>query len=281
MRKILILLTFSLCLFLAFVAGCDDDDCATCPAPIDYLAWTDGIMNLQSDLYCNMYIWAYIAQNPFIDSIKIGDTLCYFSQSYWEMESDPYYYLYYDEDDDQYEAGDTAVISIYGSNRSSTCRLPLLHYYDDEIEITVPSTYDTTVAYGEDMIVTWNKVDNAEWYSIGHESRVDSNGTTVWIYNYTYTYDTAFVVPDTLRGHPVQYSYIYPMACTGPDPSSSSGNWQGDLVCGKIYSYADNDACRVYFENPGTKIKKDYVKPVEMSKKNPGDLVKKAYEAYK
>jgi len=281
MRKILIFLTCIITLSLVFIAGCGDDDCPTCTAPIDYLAWTDGYLNLQTYLYSEFYVWAYAAQNPFIDSIKVGDSLYHINASYYYHESDPYYYVSYDKNDDQYESGDTAVITMYGSGRTSTCRLPLLDYDDDETNITVPSTYDTTVSYGEDMTVTWNKVDNAEWYGIGHETRVDSNGTTLWIYNYSYTYDTTFTVPDTLRGHPVQYSYIYPLACTGPNPTNSIGNWQGNLTSGKLYSYASDDGCRVYFENPGTQIKKDNVEPGEMSKKTPGEIIKKVYEAYR
>lgn len=281
MRKILILVTCTIFLLLILLAGCGDDDCPTCQAPTDYLAWTDGIFYLQTYLHGDFNIWAYTAQNPFIDSVKVGDSLCGINSSYYHHGSDLYYYCQYNKSDDQYVSGDTAVITMYGSGRTSTCRLPLLDYDIDESVITVPSTYDTTVYYGEDMSVVWNKIDKAEWYGIEYINRLDSNGTSVWTYTYTYTYDTTFAISDTVRGHPVIYSYFYPVPCTGPNPTSADGNWQGTLTSGKLYCYADNDACRIYFENYPTRTGKDYVKPVEVSKKTPGEIIKKVYEAYK
>ena len=181
-----------------------------------------------------------------------------------------------------YASGDTAVFTIYGDNRYSTCRLVLLDYYDDMAYTITPDDNDTTLEYGESFTCVWTKVDNAEWYGLELNYRVDSSGSNKYIDIYTYTIDTTYNIADTLDGYPVERVYLYALPTTGPDPINNESNWTGNLCGGKIYSYSDYASCDVYFES-ASEVSESFgdleqnEKPVKSAK----EIIQKINEVYK
>jgi len=267
------------------VISCDDDDCAPCPTYTTPLAWTNGYANLDSYMYFYTDIMSHGGADPNIDSVKVDDSLCNLESSYYYTYGDPYYYASFDEDSDgnpEYVSGDTAVFTMYGDNRSSTCRLVLLDYYDDEADMIIPDDGDTTLTYGESFTCVWTKVDNAEWYGLELNYQVDSSGSNKYINIYTYTTDTTYTIGDTLYGYPVERVYFYALPTTGPNPATNESNWVGDLCSGKLYSYSYFAWVRVYFESaskvsgqPGDLEQKE--KPVKSAK----EIIQKINETYK
>lgn len=267
------------------VISCDDDDCAPCPIYTTPLAWTDGYVYMEPYVYFYADIMAYGGADPDIDSVKIDDSLCYLESLYYQTFGDPYYYASFNEypdGDPDYASGDTAIITMYGDNRSSTCRLPLLNGDDDDADIIIPDDHDTTVAYGESFTCVWTKIDNAEWYGIELNYRVDSSGSNKYINIYTYTTDTTYTIADELDGYQVERVYFYALPTTGPDPVTNESNWSGDLCGGKLYSISNYAWCDVYFApvlgvsgHSGELEQKE--KPVKSAK----EIIQKINETYK
>ncbi len=241
-------------LAMIFVVGCgdDDDECPTCPTTTVVPAtFTNGEVYLQdgSGLYYYTYTYNHGGNSLDMDSIKVDTMSSPVYASYYWNYADPYWYsdFYENEDPSAYDSGDTITVSMYGGGLASTCNIPLLHYSDDEGNITSPS-YGTTVSEGATVEAVWNRVDNAEYYAIYTDVYYDSSGTMRNEYNYTFTHDTSYTCPARLTDTTVSYFYCYVMPTTGPDPRTSTGNWTGNLTTGVLYSHGDYDYTRVYVE---------------------------------
>jgi len=133
------------------------------------------------------------------------------------------------------------------------------------------------------MEFAWTHVENAEWYGIELNYRIDTSGMGDYIYHdvYTYTYDTTYVVSDTILGYPTDRIYIYALPTTGPDPESGFGNWEGDFAAGKLYSVSYYAYARLEYENEPGMAKVIVDNEIEVPDKSPHDIIKAIYEAYK
>ncbi len=242
------------------VVGCDDD-CPSCPAEIDtvyldqeYLIFLDGVIMLNPGALCEIDGLAYGGAIPDIDSFAVGDSVStYIFPTIWWGQSDPYFYMRWEEDETppyKYASGDLATVTVWGDGGSSSASVVIMDWQADGSEMLVPSGSDTTVAPGLDMEFAWAKVDLAEWYGLELSCTHDT-GTGEFHRNYFYyTYDTVFTVPSSIDGLPVVECWFAAQPTTGPDPESAIGNWEGDLVAGKMYSLSQPAIAIVYFEAP-------------------------------
>ncbi|MEW6411985.1 MAG: hypothetical protein AB1483_05860 [Candidatus Zixiibacteriota bacterium] len=289
----------ALAMFIA--AGCGDDDCPSCPTNVDTLTVTDTVevpqefpayvsayLQLDPYAYFNADILGNGGANPWADSFAVGETVVsYIDASYWWHEAEPYFWIEWEEGGTapyMYESGDLAAVTIWGNDgMSSTASVVILDYDADASVIMVPSLYDTSVYYGNDMEFAWSRVENAEWYGVELNYRVDTSGTGQfrWYNVYTYTYDTTMIVQDTMMGYPVDRVHIYALPTTGPDPESYTGNWEGDYATGKLYSISYYAYAVVYFENEGPTYKAAVDRSAEIPAKSPGEIIEAVYEAYK
>jgi len=264
-----------------FVVGCsdDDDDAVTSTVPATF---TNGEIYIDDSYGVYFYVYTFVHGSgyPEVDSIKIDTMYADVYSSYYWNYADPYWYcdFYEDEDPSAYESGDNITVSMYGSGRSSSCNITLLDYDDDETEVISPS-YGTYVDTGATVEVVWNEIDNAEYYAIYMERRYDSSGSMEYDETYTFTYDTTFTVPERYTDSTVDYFYFYVMPTCGPDPTSYTGNWTGDLTTGVLYSRADYDYTRVYVTagGPPPKVNPMGKEDDPASDKSPREIIQGLY----
>jgi len=251
LRKNCLIFLAMVVLAALFIVGCGDDDDATTPTVPATFTNGETYLNDNYGLYFYVYTYVYGGGYPEIDSIKVDTISTVVYSSYYWNYADPYWYsdFYEYEDPSAYESGDNITVSMYGSGLSSSCNISLLHYSDDETEIISPE-YGAYVDRDASVDVVWHQVDNAEYYAIYTEIRYDSSGTWTYDYDYTYTLDTTYTMPARFTDSTVDYFYFYVMPTCGPDPSSYTGNWTGDLTTGVLYSHADYDYTRIYVSTP-------------------------------
>ena len=261
----------SLCLI-----GCDDEDpIAPCPSPKFY---ADGMLSLSTTLYMNLYLYNIGGGQYLVDSVKVNDTLCYLDQYWMYAPGDMYAYAYYNEPSEtDYSSGDEVTVTVYSGSESSSASVTLLHPSNDEIDIINPST-DTTILTGSSLEIVWEKCPFAEWYAIMFYVNYDSAGSTYGRYVYTYATDTSYYVPASFADEDNNYYDIMFYPVTGPSPTSSTGNWTGDLVTGKLWSYANGDSRRITITNMVPITYSHDSKEISIS---PQEVIKAVYEAYK
>ena len=166
MRNRLPVLLIVMVLATLCVAGCgDDNDETVAPTVTMPATFTNGEIYTSepNGLYLYVYTYVHGGGYPDIDSLKVGDLSADVNSSYYWNYADPYWYMtiYEDKDPSDYESGDEVVVSMYGSGRSSTCKITLLDYDDDEPEIISPAS-GTSVDEVASVEIVWNKIDLTE-----------------------------------------------------------------------------------------------------------------------
>jgi len=257
MRYISLLLGILLIAAVLVIQGCgDDDDDVT--APVTPAAYIDGTIYMNQMCVSDLYIFGRGGLNPYLDSVKIGDSLCYIDSSYWHCLGDPYYYVNFSDDaaPQMYEVGDVASIVFYGRGRASTASVKLLDYANDEIYFVSPD-YGEVVPQGVPIQFVWHQVDNAEWYGIYYEYSFESGSGSVYHKEYAYAYDTTYTFAGDLFNSQLDYVSILVIPCAGPNPAGTSGNITGDYAMGRILSYGNGSERSVYGEGD----RKDFTSP--------------------
>jgi len=263
------------------VVGCgddDDDDIVGSTAPATF---TNGEVYIyDSDgLYYYTYTFIHGGADAVVDSIKVDTMTSVVYASYYWNYADPYWYSDFTEGEDPsaYESGDNITVSMYGGGLSSTCNISLLDYDDDAAEMISPA-YGSYVDTGATVEATWYKIDNAEYYAVYVERYYDSSGTMTYDYYYTSTRDTTYTLPSRYTDTEVDYFYFYAMPVCGPNPSSYTGNWTGNLTTGVLYSYGEYDYTRVYVSaDPPSKKLEAGNETDEAARITPREIMKEIY----
>jgi hypothetical protein len=289
MRKSwLVLLGCGLMLIL-FAAGCDEDECMSCPDDpvVTPLGFTDGSLSLApSAMLTECHVYGYGAVAPNLDSVMVGDSAV--PKSDWEIVFMPspagiHWKLNFIEDGIpstfMYEHGDVATVRMWGNGRSGACQLKVLHPEPGRANITSPAPFEDTIASHESDTIYWNTVEHADYYAVtlGY---TPVGGT--FAYYFDYTVDTSFVVTGTMQGNPLTQVGIAVTPFTGPDPRSGASNWTGNLLSGAIYSFGYWDEITIYVEHsvtapPSGRSPAEVTRP-EMT---PAEMVGRVYEKYR
>jgi len=240
MPKILILATLLLAALIAI--ACDDDDklvTSTTPG-----LFADGLITLGPRLGLSMRVRPYGgAPYPEMDSATIADTTCSLNFSQYWGTADYVCYVGFNQlpgSDPIYARGDTAIVTVYSGTRSGSCSIRLLDHNDDACTIVEPAS-DTSVFVNSELELVWNNVALAEWYAIDITRTNDSPGIWVEWHVYDYSRDTTYSISSSMTATRTGLLDITVIPMTGPDPSSSTGNFDGDLVAGWLYSYGLGD----------------------------------------
>ena len=247
MKKLILLFALILICCSSFVFyGCSDDETSSVIAAATAQGWIYAYANLYPYVYYGSDNF-YISKTAKIDSVKAGDSLCYYGSSYWYVYGDNVYdYFNYSNnaDTNRFVSGDTFDVTYYTSNGIATGSVVLLHTEDDRPVYISPVSEDT-LSLGTALEVVWNDIPNAEWYGIYYRYYKDSAGTYINNREYAAVTDTTFTIPGVTNIYNGYY-WIYVAAATGPMPGDapniSGANWSGELN-GESYS----QSIRVYF----------------------------------
>ncbi len=224
--------------------GCDGDDDNPAASGSVPEFFADGLIVVNPRVGLSMRLRPYGgAPFPEVDSVTLEDTLCSLNRSQYWGWGDYVYYAGFDEfptADPMFDRGDVVRVTVHSGSRSGFCTIKLLDINLDSIGIVNPGK-DTTVPVGGAVDLKWSRSDNADWYAVQIEKNWDSAGMLVATQHYATTRDTAWSVPVTFFGADVIYLFVRIIPMTGPNPSSSAGNWSGDLVAGWLYSWAGFD----------------------------------------
>lgn len=242
-------------LLVVMLAGCGKDDCASCPTQTTPLAYAKGGVVVAPNTILEYFeVHGHGAVVPTLDSVRIGDSLVnrdslifsshmLFADAYWEA--------YFSEDGDpssfMYEAGDTAVIKVWGEGRSSTCRVKLLNPRDAPVHVTSPASLTDTVELGTSYTIYWNRVEHADYYAVGFAWVDHSSNYSV---DFLYTVDTSFIVTGDMVPDSVDYCQVAITPFNGPDPRTERSNWTGNLLDGIVYSPGVFETVTVDFSLP-------------------------------
>lgn len=239
-RAIVVLTAIVVFSVLSFLGCGNDDDVITssCPRPVVY---ADGHTFVDSCLLLNLELYPYGGADPGIDSVTIDGMPANVHRPVGLYGSGANWHTYIATlqkcaESPEYASGDTVETIVYAGDRTGSCRVRLLDYTADAVGIVPPT--DTVVFDDDTVEIVWEKIVNADWYCIG--ITVEWNYSIIGNYVY-YTFDTTFTVPDSVLIPSIwdDYTWVWVMPVTGPDPRSPDGNWTGDLVAGRLFSYAD------------------------------------------
>lgn len=223
------------------VTGCDDDDGPVTPAgTATSVVVGNVILRPYVDFLAS--IQPIYAQDNEVDSAFFADSQCYIGQVYTYVPGNGYNWgIVYENQSDslRFESGDTAEIVLYVDNTPVAVTVPLLDWEDDVPVFIEPSQNDS-IDVGEDLSLTWHKVDGADWYGLELYFYYDYEDF-IPIYHTTYysTTDTTILFPGT--AHEVDGYYgIRALAATGSVPGSDDHNVAGPTITGDIYGRSDN-----------------------------------------
>ena len=235
MRKLLIL---GLLVGVAgLIAGCDDDECVSCP-DTSQQAMVVGMATTNSgDVSFSSFLFATDGGAPIkLDSVTVAGergAVNYFSEL-------RYYGASYGGSLGL-ASGDTLVVKFFSSSGNSIGRIKLLDVNSDRpVNFNHPQSnpYDA-VALGDQITVTWDEVSTADWYEIFTAYAFDSSGTGVQRQDFSVVTEPLFTIPGTKTQYEGQY-YISVMAGSGPNPEGTSVNVSGGVIEGMITSRVSN-----------------------------------------
>lgn len=276
MRKALIILGALLIVWSLTIIGCgDDDDCPACPDTKQ-----KAVMFGQAQIYEGMlefygYVFGIDGLIPDVDSVKVDGHKADLEEGFGEGMGMAW--IEYAGPAGTLDSGDDIVINIYTPTGSSSCTITLLEDgVDDPVAIgwEMSWPYDT-VALGEAIEITWNRIPNADWYLFDYDYSYYNGSINVYQSNEpVYLTDTTFTIPGSATGFNGYY-YIDIIAATGTGPDATAGNITGVVVKGVInssaYSYftvyvGDGDAWPVA-QAPAQTLTDDKLRVLELMKK--------------
>ncbi len=233
-------------LLMILVIGCSDDDCATCPETNAPLGYGTGVVEYTTNgLWMNLFVYGHYSAIPVLDSARVGDSLFrrqdFGGGSNGAVKSG-HLLTFYEEGDSttyMYDLGDTAVITIWGEGRASTCRIELLsETYELTPQMISPScTSCDTISQGESDTLVWHSVEFADYYAVMLTWVLESG---YWIESYNYTTDTVLIVDGALIPDSTYLCYVTITPFNGPDPRTETSNWTGTLLDGRLFSVGGN-----------------------------------------
>jgi len=284
MRKLTIT-SVLLGLVLAFAAGCSDDDKVTGSVQTTPLGYTKGQIGATPMTSMNLEIYGNGAVTPNLDSMKIGDSLV--NQLEWTMNADhwfvdSYWRIPFIEDGDtstnQYDPGDTAVISVWGEGRFSSCRVKLLDPDLSRIMFVSPASLADTITSDDSDTLYWSKVEQADYYAITVGCR---HYSSVWLFGYYYSTDNSFLLTADMIPESVTQCDIAITPFNGPDPRTDRTNWTGNLLDGVVFSPGAFSYTSIVISTPllvpkGAALQNSPERPSW----NPDEMVAKVYEQY-
>ena len=289
MQKIfLVVLSMGLILMLAFV-GCDDDD-STSPVSVTVpLGHATGGLLLSSGatIMPQLEIKGNGAVAPDLDSVKVGDSLV--SRSTWGLMSvspyvDAHWIIFYDETGApstyMYRHGDTATVSVWGQGRSSTCDVKILDPSLANITEIDPLVRADTIAVGEADTVYWNTVEHADYYAIMMAWRIQTGGSSMYTFSYSYAIDTSFVVTGDMHLDSLLEFDVVVTPFTGPDPRTGRTNWNGTLLDGVMYSFGQYGSTTIVMEPLGPILKTSTPVSSGRPEYSANDIVAEVYKKY-
>ncbi|MBN2226267.1 MAG: hypothetical protein JW763_02770 [candidate division Zixibacteria bacterium] len=238
-------------LLLATVAvniGCsDDDEVVAPPAPVAYI---NGTIDVRPECVMETFVSGHGGRNPYLDSAKVGDSLCHIIYDYARGYGDPVYWtlLYEDSDEPMYAPGDYATIRFYSRWGASSAIVSLLDPAASALEVISPQD-DTVYSQGDPITIVWHQVEFAEWYGIYCRYLIDTGSGSYADADYVYSRDTTFTFAGDHFNYQLSHADIFLIAVTGPDPAGTAGNVTGDYATGRINSYGIMDELTVNGEN--------------------------------
>ena len=181
-----------------------------------------------------------------------------------------------------YQHGDTAVITVWGEGRSSSCHLKILDVSAAAAQITSPLRHADTIALGQVDTVFWNTVDQIDYYAVMIPWWLDAPEFSGWTFEYYYATDTFFVVTGDMHPQFLDHFDVVITPFTGPDPRTGLSNWTGDFLDGVVYSFGDNNTTTIHIAADGPVAKATPRTASESSRDwNARDIVRNVYSRYR
>jgi len=248
-------LSFGLLLMLA-AAGCNNDDCASCPDAVTPLGHAKGWLVLTPGTRMpELEVFGNGSVAPNLDSVKVGDSLV--NRQEWQLAEGPNAYAdahliipFYEDGDPStfmYDPGDTAIIRVWGEGRSSFCRVKLLYRDSATVHITTPTSMADTIAPGGSDTVYWNRVEHADYYAIMVPWWVTPG---YWFFTYYYATDTSFIITGDMMPDSVTRFDVQVTPFNGPDPRTDKTNWSGKLLDGVVICAGQNSYTTIIVRSP-------------------------------
>ncbi|MBN2226264.1 MAG: hypothetical protein JW763_02755 [candidate division Zixibacteria bacterium] len=216
--------------------GCDDDIVESTNRP----AYIDGFAYLSPGCVLYAEVRGQGGMDPGLDSVRMGDSLCYIDLFSYFSIADPVYTVHVIETEGDYmfASGDNAVITFYGENGTGTASLRILDLDLDAPVIVSPESGEI-LSPGEHPTIVWNRVDNAEWYAVYYYWQIDSLGLARGEHVFAYAFDTTYPIIGDYPDEYLNFINVLVCSCTGPNPGQAVGNIDGDYAVGKIVSYTN------------------------------------------
>ena len=236
MKKSVILSSLFLTVLMILFVACEDNPPTIVQGDTKEL-FVIASVTMRPYIDCSGNITPLYGQNHEIDSILFADSLCEIQNygSFIEGNRYNYHFRYSNKGDSlRFNSGDTTALKIFKGTEFVQTNIVLLAMPEDSIILISPPD---SVGLSDDVIISWNKIDNADWYNI----------------KYYYNYDTALifgsVIDDFVDGvtdttytisgpHLYNGGYrIHISAVSGPVPGAT-GNIESESIVGAIYSHA-------------------------------------------
>ena len=236
MKRLLFFLMIA-AVMLLIAAGCDDDNPVTVQSGAEFLIVGEVFLRPYVDFLGNIH--PIYGQENEIDSILFDTIKCTIAKhpSFVDGNNYTYGFSYFNQaDSTRFHSGDTVQIRFFRGYETAVASVRLLEVFKDTINFLTPAA-DDTIAVDEDLVVTWNKVENADWYSVRY---VFDTSFIAWGADHWQIYDYAVDTSYTISGdeHPFDGRYrVYISANTGPVPGSGV-NIDSETMTGTIYGSA-------------------------------------------
>ncbi len=228
-----------LSLFFIMVIGCDEDPPVVTEDAVRTIVVAKVLVRPYID--CQLFLQPIYGQELEIDSVKLDDSLCTITKraSFVYGNNYSYFAIYTDESDSlRYSAGDNVTIRMFEGNDTTAVEILLLDWTDDSPNV-ITAESDAGVDVGDPITITWNKVENADWYGIYQYFRTGSSFFHESTHDFFATSDTTFLIPGTFVSSEGTYR-VRIESVTGPVPNIESYNIDGTTTVGSAYGISDN-----------------------------------------
>lgn len=271
---------------LLMMAGCSDDNATNPVQPTVPLGHARGSITLRPQAVLDYFkVFGNGTRSPNLDSVRIGDSLI--ASRFIHMEGpgnyvDAYSVISWAENGSastyMYDHGDTATITFWAEDRSSSCRLKLLNPESASVYITAPLRFADTIEQGQSDTIYWNRVPEADYYAVMVPWLPIAGD---WKFLFDYTLDTSYVLSGASMPDSVQQADVVVTPFTGPDPRTGLTNWSGTLLDGAVFSYGSNDYTSIVISSPPPAPGR--LRPnlsAARPEQTPSEIVAKVYERF-
>jgi len=233
---------------VVLAAGCGDDDekIVTSTAPP---AFIDAYVVVEPECFLSGDVFTAGGFPPYLDSVKVGDSLISIDTSTYFGSYDPYYNISFMESGSSYmyESGDDATVTFYGRVGTSSATVTLLNPNEDRV-IVLYHDYGESVPQGEILTFIWSSLAHVEWYALEVVYEIDTGLGNAQYQDYTYAMDTTCTFAADYFNSALNWISVSILPCTGPDPRTANGNITGPYATGKVFSYGGDTEILMYGE---------------------------------